>query len=370
MTRIIPAGMQFWPAKADPLPIAEVIAMYNAGFAGAWLDPEAREERIELSIATGGYETVDDAATAQGWADSFAGQLVIPFIYNVLAYPGCYPGPAQQRGDCVSHATSGACFATIVGDVVGGLPDPQTGNIEGYPEVSAEGIKNNVTSSEWHYWWRGYNGDGWSCDTATTMAMRHGIMLRQAYSDLGIDLSTYSGRLAGKYGAQRPPEAMDAVGRVHNVQTSANCKSREALRDALGNLHGISTCGSEAWSSTRNEHGVSKRSGSWSHGFKIAGFDDRDIIKQVYGESLALLVNNWGRWNHGPRDIYQSAALVPAGMKAEWTSKGIVSAETGNILIPEGAWWCKVSEIMRRSLIAYAGAAGWGSKPNIPHVLI
>ena len=149
MTQLIPKGMKKWQQKSDSLPISKIIEMYNSGFAGVYHDPEAHEERVAMSVETGGYATVDEAATAMGWADSFAGQLVCPFIENILAYPGCYPGPAQERGDCVSHSASGAAFSTLVGDVAGGLPDPESGKVETYPEVPEVGIKNNVTSSEW-----------------------------------------------------------------------------------------------------------------------------------------------------------------------------------------------------------------------------
>lgn len=368
MPRFIPKGAKFWEQKVDALPIGEVIGMYDRGFAGAWHDPEAKEERRALAAATG-FVAVEDAASAMGWQGASAGQLVVPFVYVVEAYPGCYPGPAQQRGDCVSHSCSGACLLTIVGDVVGGAPDPESGKLEECPAVTDEGVRNNVTSSEWPYWWRGYNGDGWSCDSAALVAQKHGIMLRASYPELGIDLSRYSGSLAGKYGAHSPPDNMDAVGKVHHIQTTADVNSPEGLRDALGNLHGISTCGGEGWSSQRDEYGFSRRQGGWSHGFKFIGFDDRDVIKSIFREPLVLCCNNWGAWNSGPRDIYQSAALVPAAKKDEWIAKGIVNSTTGNILIPEGAWWAKWSDVQRRQIIAYGGVSGWERK-KVPHVLI
>src|SRR5690606_21602174 len=120
-------------------------------------------------------------------------------------FPGCWPASAQDRGDCVSHDTRNACLTTLACEIVAGKPDEVTGRVEGKPDVPPEGIRDGVLSTEYNYWWRGYNGDGWSCEAAADMLIKHGILLRKPYPELGLDMTSYSGALAGKYGRTSPP---------------------------------------------------------------------------------------------------------------------------------------------------------------------
>lgn len=359
-------GGQLWLPSMVGLATDQIVRAYENGFVGAYYDPDAHDQRVAESKAATGFTTVDDAATANGWAGSAAGQLVVPYVHPLDAYPGCWPGPAQERGDCVSHSDKNTCFGTMVCDVVSGLPDPKTGLIEGFPDISEVGIRNGCLSSEWVYWFRGSNGDGWSCDASASWRTKIGIMLRQAYPDLGIDLSQYSGSLAGKYGGQRPPENMQAVGRQHLLWSTANCESSDACRDALANGHFLHTCGGEGFSNQRDENGVSRRSGSWSHAMSVIAWDDRPDTIKIYGSPLACVLNSWAKWNSGPRDIRDSARFVPAAKKDDWIRKGIVNAATGNLMIPDGSFWTPWPGIQNRQIIAFSGVQGWKPKQCNP----
>jgi hypothetical protein len=359
-------GGQLWLPSMVGLAADQIATAYENGFVGAYFDPDEWDRRRGEALAATGYATVGDAATANGWAGSAAGQLVIPFVHVLEQYPGCWPGPAQERGDCVSHSDKNTCLLTTVCDVVSGLPDPRTGNLEGFPEISAEGIRQGCISSEWVYWFRGSNGDGWSCDASASWRTKIGIMLRQAYPELGIDLTRYSGSLAGKYGGQKPPEAMQVVGREHVLWSTANADTFEESRDALANGHGLHTCGGEGISSTRDENGVSRRSGSWSHAMSWIGADDRPETHKLYGEGLVLDLNSWAKWNNGPRDIRDSARYVPAEKRDAWVAAGIVNHATGNIMIPDGSAWIRYSEFKNRQVIAFSGVQGWKPKKCNP----
>jgi len=360
------AGAQQWRADMVGLNPTQVQQAYDQGFAGAYFDSDAHEQRRAQSIAACGYADVEDIAHANTWADSSAGQLVCTFLHTLEAYPGCWPGPAQQRGDCVSHGEKNSNLFTLCCDVASGMPDQKTGLIEGLPEISQAGILQGALSTEWYYWFRGHGGDGWSCDSSASVSVTYGNMLRQQYSDLGIDLTTYSGSLAGKYGPGKPPENMQAVGRLHLTHTTANCRTAEATRDALGNGHGINTCGGEGFSSTRNEHGVSSRQGSWSHSMAFIAFDDRPWAHQTYGGPLVLVLNSWAKFNVGPRDIHDSAKLVPAEKRELWSRIGITNLSTGNIMIPEGAFWARWKDVSSRQIIARSGIVGWKPKKCNP----
>jgi hypothetical protein len=357
---------QDWPARAKELSLEKVIQMYEDGFAGATYS----EEAVDQFRAAMTYPNGEDVTHAFGLADSGAGKLVIPFVHVVEMFPGCWPGrQGQARGDCVSWGTRNAALLTMVCDIVSGQPDQVTGKPEQKPDVPAEGVADGVLSTETFYWYRGYNGDGWHCPAAATVACRKsGLMVRKDYPEFGVNLTTYSGRNAGAYGAKAPGPEIQKAGQEHLIHQATEASTFEACRDLLYNGYGVSTCGGEGLSNKRDENGVSKRSGSWAHAMAYIGADDRDVIKQKYGEPLVLDLNSWADWNSGPRDILDSAGLVPPEKKDAWVRAGIVNSSTGNIMIPEGSCWVRYSEMKRREMIAFSGANGWPAKA-LPYLI-
>jgi hypothetical protein len=339
----------FWPEDDRPIEDpAEIQAMYSQGFAGAWKDPVATAEFENLIVGSGGSLDGEQIAQDNGLSGAGEGKLVIPFVFVQQLLPGVWPGAAQQRGDCVAHDTKNACLVTMCCDIVSGQPDAVSGKVEGLPEIDPVGIAQGALSSEAIYWYRGYSGDGWSCEAAATVACtKSALWLRNNYPELGIDLRKYSGSLAGKYGRTAPPSAITTFGQKHLIRTSTRIKTFADLRDYLANGYGISTCGGEGWSNQRNEDGVSKRQGSWSHALAIIGVDDRQIIKDKYKEPLVLVLNSWGKWNSGGRRILGTT-----------------------IDIPEGAYWTTWSSVSRRSMLAFSGANGWPAKKLPPLDLV
>lgn len=352
-----------WPEDAQELPPEKVIELYRGGFAGAKPSPEAWEEFRAAMLQPDG----ERVAHATGMADSGAGKLVVPFVFVLETFPGCWPGAqGQARGDCVSWGSRNATLLTLCCDIVSGLPDEKSGKPEEKPDVPAEGVADGVLSTEAYYWWRGYDGDGWHCPAVARVATAtSGAFLRKPYPELGLDLTRYSGRTAGKWGARQPPAEVQRVGGERLVHQATHASSLEVRRDLLYNGYGILDCGGEGYSDRRDEGGVSKRSGSWAHSMCEIGVDDRDVIKQKYGEPLVLILNSWAKWNSGPRDIHQSAALVPADKKQKWVECGLVNPSTGNLMIPEGSFWTPWSHCKGREAIAYSGVNGWPRK-NLP----
>lgn len=373
--KIFPKGMQSWPAQAITLTPDECQRHYENGFVGAYEEPEEREKFEDEIFQSGGFVYGAEAAEASGFADSGAGKLSMPWVFTQLFFPHCWPGAGQERGDCVSHNEKNANMTSYGGELAAGKPDEVSGKYETAPEIGPEALKQGAFSTETIYWFRRHGGDGWSCDASARVAMREcGLLPRADYSStLGVDLTRYSGRNAGRYGRTPPSgEVADALD-DNLVRTATTIRSLEETRDFLNNLYGISSCGSEGFSNRRDENGVSGRRGRWAHAMAYIGCDDRDVIKRIYREMLVLVLNSWSVWNSGPRDVLDSAKYVPGIVEfvqkrfgkskadaEQWLlALDIVNPETGNVMIPKGSFWAKWSDIRNRRAIAKSSVAGW-----------
>ena len=333
----------------------DVIEAYNSGFIGA-REPSAEElSAFHAAIAESGGTQYGAVASARyGLKDSGKGKLSIPFREIFSLYPDCLPGGAQGRGDCVSWSARNAALGTMCCEITSGVPDDVSGRLEGAPDVSPEGIRSGVLSTEAIYNWRRHGGDGWSCAAAGRVMLKEsGLWLRKKYDTIGVDFTTYSSRNAGIYGRNTPPDSWLAIGKDHLIRTATEIDDYETLRDMLHNGYCVSSCGGESWSSSRDENGFSRRSrGGWAHALAYLGVDDRDIIKEKYDTEygLVLVQNSWGAWNSGGRRIYKT-----------------------DIDIPVGSFWSRWEDMRNRYMQAYSGVAGWppkklknyGAKTNI-----
>lgn len=337
---VLPREFRFWPDDTGPVTTEEVVQMYQSGFAGAYRDPDAIAAFDAFIVGSGGSVNGQELSEQNGLTGSGEGRLILPFTFIEKHFPGCLPGAGQQVGDCVSHGAKNACLTTMACDIESGKPDEESGLVEGVPIIDPLGIAQGALSTEAIYWWRGYNGHGWSCDVAAQVCCTNsGLWLRNDYPELGIDLRKYSGSLASKYGRQAPPDAIRDYGKKHLIRTSTRLTSREQRRDFLANGYGIFHCGGEGWSSSRDENGFSRQVGRWSHAMATIAFDDRQIIKDKYGESLELIQNSWAKFNSGGRKILGT-----------------------DILIPEGSFWARSSDVSRRSTFSFSGAMGWPAR--------
>lgn len=320
--------------------VYDVVDAYEKGFVGAYSDPEERALLWEEVAAAGGIPDGAMACQSYGLEETGKNKLSTPFMEVLSLYPESLPGGAQGRGDCVSWSTRNACLGTLCCEVTSGKPDEVSGRLEGAPEVSDTARLNGVIATEAFYNWRAHGGDGWSCDAAARVALKKsGLWLRKAYPEINVDFTQYSSRNAGIYGSKEPPASWLEIGKEHLVRTATDVEDFEQLRDLLANGYCISSCGSEGFSSERDEHGVSKRKGSWAHALAYLAADDRDVIKAIYKEPLVLVQNSWGAWNDGPRRILGT-----------------------NIDIPVGSFWARWSDIKNRSMIAFSGVNGWPPK--------
>jgi len=311
---------------------------YAGGLIGCREDAESDRRFADHIRATGGDPVGGDVLYEWGLKDLGKGKLVTPWVVVEQVFPGCWPGPAQDIGDCVSHGCKNACLTTLACEIYDSKPDEITGRIEGSPELPQEGISEGVLSTEAIYWWRGHGGaNGWVCsDAARQVTTNAGLWPRKPYPELGFDLTTYSGSKATKWGGTPPPENVAKVGREHLIRTATKVTGREQVRDFLAAGYGVFNCSGLGFSRTRDEFGVSRQSGSWSHSQSWIGFDDRPETHEKYGQALVCWLNSWGRFNSGGRKVRGT-----------------------ELLIPEGSFWALADTIDSCSCFALSSVAGW-----------
>lgn len=303
-------GLRPWPKDRVIRNSTELLQLYNAGFTGAIYDEAARDQLF------GSLEWPDgeDAAAKFGLTNSGVGKLSYPGMYAFTQYPTCWPSPNQTTGDCVSHAGKNNGLVQICVDVVTGTPDAETGKVEGYPTVSPLAEKNGVVACENLYGMRGHMGEGASCDTLIHYATQTGgIMLRQNYPELGINLEKYDASIGIGWGGSGTPANVTAAGHQHPLRTATDCPTHIVARDFLANGYSIWVCSSLGFSSTRDENGFSVQQGSWGHSWMIDGYDDRPEVVQKYGFPLAHFVHDWAMWNHGGTLIMGTDKHIPEG---------------------------------------------------------
>lgn len=332
----VPLGMRDWPVNQVELATAQVVELYDKGYAGTMYQPGEREA-LYSSLP---YPDGDLAASHFGIVNDGKGKLSLPFLYSWAKWPKMWPSPPQTTGSCVSKAGKNVSVILIGVEAAAGTPDPVTGKVEGFPDISERAEQQGVVASEPIYGYRGHSGQGASCDRLIRyMTTVGGVILRQNYEEIGIDLTDAKDGLGARWGGRGTPEALNLIGRNHQIRTATDCPNHEVVRDFCANGYPNWACSGYGWSGKRDANGYSKMTTRWGHSWITMGYDDRPSTIAIYGFPIALYNHDWGRWNSGPRDIRDSAEYVPAHLKAEWIAKGLVNPQTGNILIPEGSMW-------------------------------
>ena len=309
---------------------------YSRGLRGAIADPRSDEVFADSILRAGGNPDGDAVAHEWGFAGKGAGKLTLLFPTSMSVFPDYLPGPPQLTGDCVARAAAACLVGTTAVEIAQGKPDEVTGRIEGKPELPAEGITSGVIAPESLWAWRGYDRDGWICSRAAQVACEKGFLVRRPYENLGFDLTRYTKQTLRLGGSRAPGSDWLAESKKHVARTATTIKGREQVRDFLAAGYCVFNCSSLGFSRTRDENGFSRQTGSWAHAQHWIGYDDRDVIKQKYGQALVCWQNSWGRWNSGPRRVLGT-----------------------NIDIPEGAYWALASTIDRCNCIALSNIAGW-----------
>lgn len=256
----------------------QLLNAYSNGFIGSVCDERGREKLLSESK----YPYFGSAA--QAIAGSGKGKVALAFK-SLLRFDIRSFNERQVTGDCVSHATRNAVDITRVCQIMAGSP-------ESFMVRSAtEGI----------YGFRGHGGQGMTCERAVRFVTTDGgVLLRKKYDK--YDLSNYNGRLGAAWGRSGVPKDLIILAKENQVQTASNIKSVEEARDAIYNGYGVFFCSGLGFSSTRDNNGIAKRSGSWAHAMSFIAMDD---TRELFDETLFLIQNSWGVWNNGPKRLGQ-----------------------------------------------------------------
>ena len=317
--------------------IPAIVLDYESGRLKGYI-PDARADASLVAFirSAGGYAMAGDAIDDYGLAGSGAGKLSLPYLAALRFYPDCLPGGYQKRGSCVAWASRNASLVSYCSYIAYG----QNNERFSLPVVSPVAMANGVASTEGIYWFRGHSGDGWQCSSAAQVLIEQcGLLLRQNYPELGLDLTEYDVNVEGKWGATAPPEKVRQACGQHLCSNATVCKTWEQVRDMIANGYAVSTCGQEAFVKDRDAYGVCKRNhgDSWAHAMAGIAADDRPEIVERYGCGLVLIQNSWPMG-------YLKGPDVVMGTKQR---------------IPPSSFWARWLDLKNRYIVAIGPSKGW-----------
>ena len=252
----------------------EIHEAYENGLPGASCNPEDLRKLLgELPMPLFGAAAYHLDYTGEG-------KLSLPFKSLLKFVPNFGPSEAQTTGDCVSMSTRNAI------DITRSVEIDIKGEAE---EFKARGATEGIYQS------RGHRGQGMSCsESARYVTKAGGLLIRKDYGD--VDLSEYKSSLGANH--RIPDSVYLKEAHKHPIRTTSLVATVEEARDALANGYGLSCCSDVGFSSSRDENGIARRKGSWSHAMAWIACDD---THEIYDESLFLIANSWGKWNGGPK---------------------------------------------------------------------
>ena len=279
----------------------EILNAYKGGLAGSWCDPE------DVAKLLGELKHPLFSTAAFDLYGSGKGKLSLPFHCLLNYVPSFGASERQTTGDCVSHSTRNAIDVSRAVEI-------DQGEREGF-------IARGATEAI--YGFRGHGGQGMSCSRAARFVNEHGgILLRQKYDF--ADFSKYNSSIGVSWGRKGVPNDVIKESKKHQVKTISLINSVEAARDAICNGYAMSVCSNVGFSSRRDQYGIAKRNGSWNHAMTWIACDD---THEVHKETLFLVQNSWGKWNHGPKRHNQ-----PDG------SFWVREKDAANMLSQNGSW--------------------------------
>lgn len=229
------------------------------------------------------------------------------FLYRAMyaahsaRYGKPYVTPRQSIGDCVSFgAASGVFCADSLDWQLGKLPEPPllpaTESIYGGSRVEARG-KSGDGASPLGGW-----SDGSTGSAAARWLRDWGVVYRQKYDDLGIDLTTYSGdkaRTWGAYGNGGPGDKgrLDAIARKHPCRHVVAVRNWQECVAAINSGFPVTIASSVGFASgDRDADGFCAARSTWMHQMVLVGvrFAANAGPETKNPRDGALVLNSWG----------------------------------------------------------------------------
>lgn len=333
------------PPPADFKTPEEVFEAYtNQGYEGALWDPEGQEQ-VQSEAAAMGFGDAEQVARANGFEGQGKGKLILTY-HNAWELGGTDKAfrsyPNQITGDCVAHSNRNALVLSVANAAANGVGS--------FPTDMEDGWKIGGFTTVANWWTRGYSGAGWSCSQALkNSSSRIAIVVAKKYGGpVNMDLSIYNKSTNGAYGSKSPGSEIEKQLGTNLVKsyTRLSDKSFETIEDFCSAGYGISTCGSEGWSKSRDDWGFSKRSGSWSHALCVCGTDSTPEAIKKYGEPLVCIQNSWATWNGSDRRHCHGDTSLP--------------------MVPVGAFWAKYSDMKKRDMYAVSSVENFPNRKLKP----
>ena len=329
------------PPPAEYKTPEEVYEAYTSGKAeGAIFDPDGQEQAYAESVAMG-YGDAEQVARDNGFEGQGKGKLILVYkaAWDLAGTDKAFRSyPNQITGDCVAHSNRNSLVLSVANAAANGDGS--------FPDTMQDDWKIGGFCTMANWWTRGYSGAGWSCSKAMSNSKtRIGLVVAKKYdSPTNMDLSVYNKSTNGAYGSKSPGKSIEEQLGTHLVKsyTRLSDKSFEVIEDFCAAGYGISTCGNEGWSKSRDAWGFSKRSGSWAHALAVAGTDSTPEAIQRYGEPLVLIQNSWATWNGSDRRHCHDDPSLP--------------------MIPVGSFWAKYSDMKKRDMYAVSSVQGFPNR--------
>jgi hypothetical protein len=167
------------------------------------------------------------------------------------------------------------------------------------PDIATTEDWVDRTATEPLYGSRGHSGQGASCSQIVGWAHKTGgLMLRQRYADLNLDLSIYNASIGAKWGGRGVPENVTSEAAKHRIGTISLVTTWQQARDAIANGYGLVCCSDVGFTKMRRDsEGMISPSGTWNHAMHWHAADD---TRQ--DDCRFCVQNSWGwTWVSGPK---------------------------------------------------------------------
>lgn len=277
----------------------DILKEYNNGLLGATHDP-VDMMKLMNELPKPFFGDIGSQIFGTG-----KGLLSLPYKAVQHFFPAFGSDETQTTGDCVSHATRNAIDLTRAYEIL---------HKKEKEVFLARGATEPIYGS------RGHGGQGMHCSQAARFVnINGGFLLRENYSDIGVDLSKYNSNIGINWGTRGIPEKVISKSKEHQIGLVTTLNSIEQARDLLANGYGFSVCSNYGFSNVRDKNGISEVNGSWAHAMAWIACDD---THERLNETLFLVQNSWGIWNTGPKVHGQ-----PEG--SFWIRQGVAEAMIG-----------------------------------------